>query len=214
VETQIGIVAHTTRAERAKALAAEVKADFVAIDNGTLGCDLNHDLVHQHLSNLPASWSVILEDDAVPVENFRQQLEDALEVSPSPIVSLYLGRLRPPQWQARVEEAVQQAETAQAHWIIGSELLHGVGYAIRTELLPALLRHVSNLPIDQHISEWARLRAGYRIAYTYPSLVDHADIPTVILHHPDGKPRVEGRTAWNAAPHSAWDRTHVHLQPI
>ena len=203
------MVAHTSRAGHAKALAQQVKADFISFDNGLLGCDGNHNTVQHHLANLPSTWSLVLEDDAVPVESFRTQLEAALPMAPSPIVSLYYGRKRPPHWQTRMAKALQIAEGCDASWIVASRLLHAVGYAIRTELLPSLLDHDSDLPSDQHISNWA-IRYGHLVSYTVPSLVDHADWPTIV-DHPDGDRRTPGRTAWKAGTREHWSTSTVSL---
>lgn len=207
----LGIVAHTSRASEAKTLAKTVHADYLSLDNGTLGCDDNHEHVLRHLSHYPSTWTVVLEDDAIPVADFRTQLANALPLSPSPIVSLYLGRLRPPQHQADIEAAVQAADVEAADWIISTRLYHAVGYAIKTELLPSLFNHLSNWPVDQHISEWAQQR-GHTIAYTWPSLVDHADEATIVAH-PDGQPRIPGRVAWKTGAKTQWTSQYVTLQP-
>ena len=208
---QIGIVAHTSRSVQARELAATVEADFISIDTGTLGADDNHDHVLHHLAALPSTWTLILEDDALPVAGLREQLEAALPLCPTPIASLYLGRLRPPQHQADIQAAVQAADVEAADWIISTRLYHAVGYAIKTELLPSLFNHLSNWPVDQHISEWAQQR-GHTIAYTWPSLVDHADEATIVAH-PDGQPRIPGRVAWKTGAKTQWTSQYVTLQP-
>lgn len=204
----LGVVAHTSRTTQAKALAQQVQADFFSIDNGYLGCDQHHRQVQVHLAALPSTWAVILEDDAEPVDDFRDQLESALLVAPSPIVSLYLGRKRPPHWQHRIGKALASADNA--NWLISTHLLHAVGYAIKTELLPSLLAFDSPLPVDQHISRWARYY-GHTIAYTLPSLVDHADLPTIV-DHPDGEPRTAGRKAWTVGTRDIWTSQTVALR--
>lgn len=206
----IGIVAHTLRAGEAKHLAKTVKADFISIDNGILGCDDNHHTVQHHLAALPSTWSVILEDDAQPVPNFRTHLTHCLPMSPSPIVSFYMGRSKPQHWQHRYRKALAHAKAADASWIQSTHLLHAVGYAIRTELIPYLLDHSTNLPVDQHIGHWARYH-GHTIAYTYPSLVDHADTETLV-DHPDGQPRPKGRKAHLVGEREQWTTTSVPLR--
>lgn len=205
----IGIVAHTSRAAQAKHLAKIVHANFISIDNGSLGCDDNHEAVLHHLAALPSTWSVILEDDAQPVPTFTDQLHAALIVAPSPIVSLYYGRQRPPQWQTRMSKALARADETDANWIVATNLLHAVGYAIKTELLPSLLTHTTPFPVDQHISNWAKTY-GHTISYTTPSLVDHADQDTIVTH-PDGQPRPPGRTAWTVGTRDTWTSEAVTL---
>lgn len=209
--SSIGIVGHTSRASHAKALARTVKADFASIDNGCMGCDQNHKMVQRHLAALPSTWSVVLEDDAEAPDGFRDVLAAALPMSPSPIVSFYLGRRRPPHWQNRIAKAIAQAAADDASWIVSTHLLHAVGYAIRTDLLPSLLEHESDWPSDQHISSWAR-RYGHTTAYTFPSLIDHADMPTIV-DHPDGDPRRPGRKAWTTSPQrDQWTTKAVMLR--
>lgn len=209
---RIGIVAHGVRATQAEALAQKVRADFVSVDtNGLMGCDANHDTVQHHLAELSSTWSVVLEDDAVAVSGFREQLEQALIMAPTPIVSLYLGRQRPPWAMPAVQAAIAEAEAAQADWIIGSHLLHGVGYAIKTSLLPSLLNYPPTpLPVDQHLSRFAQTY-GHLVSYAFPSLVDHADLPTIV-DHPDGQPRTPGRVAWRAEAHPTWSTRSVTMR--
>lgn len=152
---------------------------------------------------------MVIEDDAEPIPGFAEQLHQALPMSPAPIVSLYLGRRRPPQWQNRILAAIAQAANTDSPWIISTHLLHAVGYAIRTDLLPSLLAHHSRHPIDEHIGDWAR-RHGHTIAYTVPSLIDHADLPTIIRHR-DGQPRRPGRRAWTVGPRTDWNNRAVTM---
>lgn len=201
----IGIVAHTSRGAAAKELAKTVGAQFMSIDNGLLGCDGNHDAVHRHLARMGADWSVVLEDDAVPVDGFRDQLTKVLAASPASVVSLYLGRQRPPQYQSRIASTINEADLVDAHWLTSSRLLHAVGYAIRTELLPSLLDYPHGQPADERISAWAD-----RVAYCWPSLVDHADVPTIVAH-PDRQPRPPGRTAWRVGTREVWTDRSVAL---
>ena len=213
----IGIVAHATRAVVAKQLNKTVRADFISIDNNSLmGCEGNHWAVQNHLVNLGAEWSVVLEDDAEPVDGFRDQVGAALKSAPetADVVSFYLGRKRPPQHQGAIGRALQAANAAGAHWLLGNRLLHAVAYAIRTERLPSLLEFTaqSATPIDQHITAWARETFGHRpvVAYTVPSLCNHSDMPTVV-DHPDGQPRPPGRVAWQTGRRDQWQPSSVPL---
>lgn len=149
---------------------------------------------------------MIVEDDAQPIDGLRDQLAQALPMSPSPIVSLYLGRRYPTSWQNRIATAIMSADDA--CWIISTHLLHAVGYAIRTDLLPSLLAHPLTRPTpDELITHWARAH-GHTIAYTWPSLVDHADWPTTTSHRGERKP---GRVAWATGPHAVWNSKSVPM---
>lgn len=206
----LGVVGHESRRERAQVLARYTGAQVFNIDDGTLGCDDNHAVVQGCLAELPTTWSVVLEDDAVVPPDLKDQLHMALPMSPSPVVSLYLGRRRPPQWQNRIAAAIAHANAEDASWICGTHLLHAVGYAIKTDLLDSLFNHLTPLPADQHIGHWARTY-GHTIAYTWPSLIDHADIPTIV-NHPDGQPRRPGRTAWMTGSRQRWTTKAVMLR--
>lgn len=197
---RVGVVAHTSRVAEAKALTRMVGADFVSVDNGILGGDANHVAVQRHLAGLGGDWSVVLEDDAVVVPGFREQLASALEVAPGPVVSLYLGRLRPPQYQRRLGLMTAHADKAGACWLSAPHMLHAVGYAIRRDVLPSLLEFDCDSPADERIGLW---RGGEPVFYCWPSLVDHADLPTVTAH-PDGQVRCPGRVAWRAGVRDVW----------
>lgn len=201
----LGIVGHAGRSELIDCLAETVKPDVISRDDGQLGCEGNHQHVWQRLANeYPRSgWTVVLEDDALPVAGFDTQLEAALRVAPTPIVSLYLGRLRPPQYQSAIRDVVDTQPDA--HWLVANRLLHGVGVAIRTQFVHNMLDSVTQTarPIDEAISLWAQ-HCGLRVSYTWPSLVDHADEPTVIAQHRDRQPRPRGRVAWRTGTRTAW----------
>lgn len=200
----IGIVTHTSRIDHAAALADVVGASVVSVDDGTMGCERNHQKVWRWLSQRTDDWAVVLEDDAVPVPGFRTQLAQALNHAPTPIVSLYLGRMRPPWAQDAILTAVTKA--SDADWIVSNHMLHAVGYAIKAELLPTIPR-VGATPVDQHLSAWA----PHPISYCWPSLLDHADLPTIV-DHPDGQPRPPGRVAWKTAAHQIWSNRSVTMR--
>lgn len=204
----IGIVGHTQRAEQAHQLAETVGAVYTSIDDGILGCEGNHRKVWGWLSGQDTTWSVVLEDDAQPVEGFRLQLEQALAVAPTPIVSLYLGQGRPQHWQPRIDLARHNANAVNASWLIAPALLHAVGVAVRTELLPSVLLD-KTYPIDDAWTAWLRSQL-LRVGYTWPSLVQHEDGPTLVKH-PDGVERNQRRVAWWCHTRDEWTDRAVNL---
>jgi hypothetical protein len=201
----IGVVAHHARAEAAHALQESVGAHFLSMDNGTLGVNGNHRNVWSYLANQPVSWGVCLEDDCEPVEGFRNQLEQALNVAPAPIVSLYLGD---PVWwrlfqerKTRLEDAGKKADDQDACWLTTQELLHGVAVCIQTDLIKPMLEGIGDQAIDYAIREWAK-EEGHQIAFTMPSLVDHADGPTLLPKPPNMRDR--RRKAWRTGTRDTW----------
>ena len=161
--------------------------------------------------NATTRWSVVLEDDAIPVENFRPQLDEALDNAPTPIVSLYLGRKRPPHLQDFIRQAIHHADQQDACYITATAMLHAVGVAIRTDLVQPMLDATESVapPWDYTIGTWAQAE-HHTISYLVPSLVDHADDDTLITH-PDKMPRAKGRTAWRTGTRTNWTTTAVTL---
>lgn len=206
LELAIGIVGHTTRGDQAAQLAEQVGAVYRSVDNGTLGCDNNHRKVWRWMAGRTHTprWTLVLEDDAIPVPDFHTHAAAALTAAPTPIVSLYLGTSRPVAWQTRIQRATTQADKADACYITSTHLLHAVAVAIRTDLIADMLNHLPpGKPIDNAISQWAR-NQHHGIAYTWPSLVDHADGPTLVKHtyNTHSQPRKAWRTATRSAQHS------------
>jgi hypothetical protein len=48
--------------------------------------------------------------------------------------------------------------------------------------------------------------------YTWPSLVDHADVPSAIAFPTDGEVRERGRVAWKVGTRDRWTRRSVELK--
>lgn len=214
---KIGVVGHVSREDEFNNLCKIVDADYRNLDDGSLGCLLNHRRVWSNLDRVvaPADWGLVLEDDAVPCMAFRQQAEAALRRVPQSIdvVSFYLGQQYPPQHMDKVAGAVAEAKRADAHWITADVVMHGVAVAIRGlyigRMLMTTLKDHPKRPMDEAITLWCR-RFGHDVAYTFPSLVDHADLPTCVAH-PDGEVRGKGRVAWQFGKREYWTQRSVPL---
>ena len=200
--TRIGIVAHIAREAAARELVRKVDADHCSVDCGELGCRTNHLAVWADHVAHPADWHVVLEDDAVPVDNFRVQLDAALAAAPARIVSLYLGGgyIDDPYTKAVVDRATGVG----AHWVIThGRVLNAVAIAVRGDLVESMtleLRHMyKTQAIDRAMGLWARASA-HEVAYTVPSLVDHADGDSLVLPHR----RRAVRKAFRTGEHEQW----------
>jgi hypothetical protein len=214
----IGVVAHHTRRGRAERLAEVIDAEMVSVDMGGLGAGGNHEQCYEWLAESAHSWSVLLEDDAMPVKGFRTQLDAVLQAAPTGLVSLYLGRARPPHWQSSIARVI----TGDEHFLTGTELLHHVAVAIRTPMIPSMLNFIradrqyqtGSLPIDEAIGRWARAMS-INVSYAHPSIVNHDhSLDTVIKRHVSqhraetGKRgRHEQRKAWAFGSRQHWQTT-------
>jgi hypothetical protein len=206
---KIAIVAHEERAAMAEALMEQTNASFISWDDGSAGAEANHRKAWEWHKEHTLGWALVLEDDAEPVPGFLRQASAALAEAPSQVVSFYLGQSRPPQWQQKISDAIAKADANDAHWILSTALIHGVAVAIKSELIPSMLNWVTQtpLPIDEAISHWCRAHHKV-VAYTHPSLVDHADTGTLIKHR-DKLPRDTGRVAWRTGSHKHWTSDRI-----
>lgn len=198
-----GVCAHEARLDRAIELLKSLPVDrrVISVDNGTKGELRNHDdawlAAYELAVEEELEWCVVLEDDAEPIWRMTEYLPQTLANVPEPgIVSLYTGTGRPPQFQAAVQAACDKAQHSGAAWLQSRRLLWGVAVAMPTAWVPTMLDYVGldMSPYDFRLGHYA---AGYSLPvyYTYPSMVDHADGPTLIQHQ-DGQPRTEARKAW------------------
>lgn len=213
----IAVVTHVDRMDAGWALADQVNAKFIALDPGRFGAGHNHLRAWEWLSHNADEWSIVLEDDAQPVEGFLDQVDMALQVAPSPVVSLYLGQGRPQHWQGSIAIAMGRlAHEEDACWLMGTELLHHVGVAIKTSLLPLMIDNVKyaldeQIPIDFAIGAWVR-KMGLKVAYSHPSLVNHDDqLPTLV--HDLEEPR-QRRRAWVCDTRDEWDLSSYDIPPL
>lgn len=211
MQIAIGVVAHVKRLEQATDLVEKVGAVEWNVDDGSLGCNGNHLAVLKMLrrNNPNADWLCVLEDDAQPVDDFNAQLSMALKAAPTQLVSLYLGTSNPIHWQDAIGRAIACAEA----WIVGTHLLHAVGYCINATLIDTIIETLdgqSSRPIDEQISQWVYPHHVF-VGYTCPSLVDHEDGEPVITKRLDGQPRVNPRKAWKVGTRANWRSKSVLL---
>ncbi|MCD0235071.1 hypothetical protein [Enterobacter kobei] len=175
-------------------LASKLEADSIFMDEHSAGANANH------LRAL--SWAaeqsdrvIIIEEDALPVDGFRDKAQDWLVRFPDEMLSFYLGTGRPPQYQMQIAERFIVADKIQANHITLPRLIHGVCYSVPPQHINRVLHQWnSSKPADYAVGD------AYGGAVVYPcySLVDHADGEPV-ERHPDSAPRTERRRAWRLA---------------
>lgn len=193
VTLSVAVMAHPRRADQAKAL-AEVTAAKLVWDTRNDEWDTGSRALLAHDS--AATHHLVLQDDAVPVFDLRAHVTRAIAQHPDRIISLYLGTSRPPDIQPRVTAATVAAEERGRSWIQHSALLHGVAVVVPTSVVQDLVgwcRRFS-IPYDERIGLYSRMILERPVLYTWPSLVDHDDGPTLVKHT-DGQARSEPRVA-------------------
>ena len=128
----IAIVAHHSRRTMAEELASKLEADIVFMDEHSAGANSNH-LRALRWAAEQSDRVIITEEDALPVDGFRDKAQDWLVRFPDDMLSLYLGTGRPPQYQMQVAERLIVADKTRADYITLSRLIHGVCYSVPPE---------------------------------------------------------------------------------
>jgi hypothetical protein len=135
---------------------------------------------------------VVLEDDALPVNDFSTLVCEWLSRFPDSLISFYLGTGRPPQYQMQIAERLIVADKNRTDYLTLPRLIHGVCYSVPPQHIARVLaRWNTTKAADYAIGD----AFGCKIVYPCYSLVDHADGEPVETHH-DGMPRTERRRAW------------------
>lgn len=187
------VVGHHARRQQAEALASALGAHLL-IDDGNHGANWNHRRALEWAAE-QSDRVIIIEEDALPVEGFRDKAQDWLARFPDDMLSFYLGTGRPPQYQKEIAGMLVDADRVCSDHIVLSKLIHGVCYSPPQGRLARMLSAWNKtLAADYAVGE----AFGGRVIYPCYSLVDHADLPTV-ERHPDNEPRTERRRAWRLA---------------
>jgi hypothetical protein len=143
------------------------------------------------LADPAADFHLLLQDDALPCADLLAGLSKALEhVPPDAVVSAYLGNGGGigPYWGAIATEANRR----RASWVRSGKLNWGVAIILPTRLIPEMIEHANRstgVPDDIRVCGWVGKRHG-EVWYTWPSLVDHLDVPSLTKH------RAKDRRAW------------------
>ncbi len=148
---------------------------------------------------LQAARTVIMEDDALPVDGFRDRAAEWLDRFPDDLWSGYLGTGRPPQFQTVIRSEIAAADARGCDHIRLRQLIHGVCYSLPQHHVAAVYSGINaRQAADFAIGNAWRAVAGRDVVYPVASLVEHGDGPS-IERHPDGEPRTEKRRAWRLA---------------
>lgn len=159
-----------------------------------------------------AEWGCVVQDDAMPCADFIAGMEQALKRVPENVlVSPYIGTRRPS--RSKIDRVVAEAAAAKAAFIEMPSLNWGVAIVAPTRIIDGMLpwcdaqqypnydRRIGRYAIDvMRMSTWC----------TFPSLLDHRTIPSLIGH---GDGRVAHRFIGETASALAvdWDAGSVRM---
>lgn len=192
-QIEIVVVGHHSRIVKAQRL-SEILGARLLVDDGDHGANRNHYRALEWAAE-QSCRVVVLEDDALPVAGFTEQVSEWLNRFPDSLVSFYLGTGRPPQYQIHIAERLIVADRNQADYITLPRLIHGVCYSVPPQHIERVLsRWDCSKPADYAVGD----AYGGDVVYPCYSLVDHADGEPV-ERHPDSVPRTERRRAWRLA---------------
>lgn len=207
VATSLSIVvmAHPRRRKMAQSLVREIGDTHVIFDTRDEGEWINGSRAWRFGADLPGTHVLVLQDDAIPVPDLRHEVHKAIDAAPDSPISLYLGTKKPSRWRQNVEVAVSKADIEKPTFLRASHLLHGVGIVLPKKWITPMLQwaeltEVSTTPYDQRIGLYLRASRAKPTLYTWPSLVDHAPVPSLVEHADDARLSTDGRVAYRVGP--------------
>lgn len=135
------------------------------------------------LADPNADFHLLLQDDAIVCPDLLAGLEQGLDFVPDDAtLSLYLGDGRnvPIRWRAMASAA----ESAGAAWVRSDRVMWGVGLVLPVRLIPEMItwaNRKAGMPDDMRVGAWTERRRA-EVWYTWPSLVDHRQVPSLTKH--------------------------------
>ena len=176
------MMAHPQRAELAEQIRAQLDRDVsVTWDESGSRWDTGRRAM---LAYDPAcSHHAVIQDDVIPCRDLFAGLEVALQHVPADVpVCGYLGRIRP--YADLVTYAAARARRWGASWLTLHFLGWGPLVVVPTQLIPEMVAYCDKLRdipnYDRRLSRFFELERGVPTWYTWPSLVDHADGPSLV----------------------------------
>lgn len=135
-----------------------------------------------------ADYHMVIQDDAVVVRDLIPGLEKALDHVPNNVtVCPFVGTRRP--MRGRVEQLVTLAKRTDASWIEFPSLFWGVAIIVPTAVIPDMLRFgdaITAYPnYDKRIGQYFVQRLHWATWCTWPNLVDHRNVESLVGHGPD-----------------------------
>lgn len=172
------IMAHPSRMEMIGPLAKSLKAG-VTWDEKSSRWDTGK-RAWEALADSEAEYGCVIQDDAILCRGFTRVLRDALEFVPerSPVV-LYAG--------TSIRSQVRHVKDAS--WLVMKQIIWGPGIVLPTKIIPQVLAMGERYRIDNYdlrLSKWFE-RTGTPVYYTWPSLVNHRNGPSLVQGRTGGR---------------------------
>jgi hypothetical protein len=152
-----------------------------------------------------SDWHLLLQDDVVVAKDLLAGIELALEWVPDRIgiVQFFIGKYRP--LGPVFVNLGTEADRIGATWIEHRSMCWGVAQAVRTPTIPAMLKWCDGrrgMADDSRVGRYYRDVLHQRTWYTWPSLVNHRDGPSLVHH---GAGRTAQRFYSGSALDLSWD---------
>lgn len=133
-----------------------------------------------------ADWSMIVQDDVIPCLDLIPAMEQALAHVPERvIVSPFVGQNQPRGYVQQIAETVERATETGASWLMTGGLMWGVAICVPTSTIPEMVAWCNRMnqwrSYDKRVGQFYK-RHSFRTWYTWPSLVDHRDVPSLLAH--------------------------------
>ena len=176
------MMAHPQRAELAEQIRARLDRDVpVTWDESGSRWDTGRRAMLAY--DASCSHHAVIQDDVIPCRDLFAGLEVALQHVPADVpVCGYLGRVRP--YTDLVTNAAARARRWGASWLTLHFLGWGPLVVVPTHLIPEMVAYcdkLRNIPnYDRRLSRFFELERTVPTWYTWPSLVDHADGPSLV----------------------------------
>lgn len=138
-----------------------------------------------------ADWHLVIEDDAVVCRDLLAGVTIALERLPlNSVASLYLGNRTS---SREIGRAADWADREKAPWVQARTLVWGVAIAAPVASIPGMLTWCNGLTrydsrvYDTRIARYYAEILQWPAYYTWPSLVDHRQVPSLLRGGGEGR---------------------------
>lgn len=133
-----------------------------------------------------ADYGLVIQDDALVCRDLILGLEKALTHVPAKaIVSPFMGLRRP--MAAKLDRATAVADGMNASWVVLGPLNWGVAIIAPVRTIPDMIKWCDRQTYpnyDKRVGQFYRRVMAWPTWHTWPNLVDHQEVPSLIGHGP------------------------------